>query len=118
MASPLQNYIRTHRKRAGLTQGEVAFLLGARTGSRVSRHERYERRPALETALAYEAIFETPVAELFAGLKHEVNEATLARVAELLDGIDLKRLHLQAARKVEHLGLLVDAPALSLSLLQ
>ena len=30
MAKRLHNYLLTHRKRSGLTKGEVAFLLGAR----------------------------------------------------------------------------------------
>lgn len=118
MAPPLENYLRTHRKRAGLAQRDVAFLLGARSGSRVSRHERFERRPTLEVALAYEAIFRTPVAELFTGLKHEVTQFTLARATELLDSIDIRRLTALEAGKVEHLGRLANVPVPPISLLQ
>ena len=36
----LENYLRTYRKRSGLTQREVAFLVGCRNGAQVSRYER------------------------------------------------------------------------------
>jgi DNA-binding XRE family transcriptional regulator len=64
----LENYLRTYRKRAGFSQDEVAYLLGTRDGTKTSRHERLKRTPSLETALAYEAIFDVPVRELFAGV--------------------------------------------------
>lgn len=68
----LQNYLRMYRKRAGLSQDEVAFLLGVKSGAKVSRYERRRRVPPLETALAYEAIFRIPVRELFLGTYEQV----------------------------------------------
>jgi DNA-binding XRE family transcriptional regulator len=59
------NHLRRYRKRGALTQEEIAFLLGAACGTKVSRHERADRPPSLETALAYQAIFGVPVHELF-----------------------------------------------------
>ena len=64
---PLSNYLRTFRKRSGLSQDDVAFLLGVQSGAEVSRHETFKRVPTLKTALSYEAIFGVPVRELFAG---------------------------------------------------
>lgn len=60
----LPNYLRTHRKRAGLLQRELALLLGCKSGAEVSRYERSTRQPTLRTALAYEAVFGTPAREL------------------------------------------------------
>src|SRR3989442_14407584 len=65
----LENYLRTYRKRSGLTQREVAFLVGCRNGAQVSRYEKRRRLPPLRTALACEAAFGVPVSELFAGLR-------------------------------------------------
>jgi transcriptional regulator with XRE-family HTH domain len=67
MSKRLQNYIRTFRKRAGLSQKEVAFLLGCRSGSKVSRYERFSRQPTLLNAFACEVLFDMPLHELFAG---------------------------------------------------
>ena len=79
MSVPLQNYLRTYRKRSGLTQTEVAFLLGSDDGMKVSRYERRVQRPTLETALAYEAIFRIPAKKLFAGLYQKVKKETMSR---------------------------------------
>src|SRR5437879_2490611 len=57
MSKKLHNYLLTHRKRSGLSQDEVAFLLGRRSGTKVSRHESFARMPGPRTLLAYEAIF-------------------------------------------------------------
>jgi DNA-binding XRE family transcriptional regulator len=81
--SKLDNYLRSSRRGAGLSQDEMAYLLGVRAGAIASRYERFKRRPALETALVYEAIFRTPVRELFAGI-YEKAERSAARRARLL----------------------------------
>src|SRR5690348_4521899 len=79
----LPNYLRTFRKRAGLSQGEVAFLLGCQDGHKASRYELRKRKPNLETVLAYELIFGAPARELFAGVFEDVVTATRKR-AEIL----------------------------------
>jgi len=85
MAS-LSNYLHTHRKRLALSQEEVAFLLGVNgmdKGIKVSRDENHAREPSLQTALAYEAIYGTPVRKLFAGL-YEKAERQVVERAKLL----------------------------------
>jgi transcriptional regulator with XRE-family HTH domain len=72
MSSKLKNYLRTYRKRAGLSQDEMAFLLGCRSGSKVSRYECFARQPGLETALAYKIIFRVPTCELFGGVFQQI----------------------------------------------
>ncbi|MBE7499002.1 MAG: helix-turn-helix transcriptional regulator [Verrucomicrobiales bacterium] len=81
--SLLPNYLRTYRKRVGFTQAEVAFLLGSETAGQVSRYEHFRRVPSLQTALAYEAIFRTPVRALLGGEYRKV-ESKLRRRAERL----------------------------------
>lgn len=75
----LDNYLRTHRRRSGLTQTEVAAVLGCKSGSQISRHERRVRTPELERALAYEALYRAPVRELFAGRYEKVERRTFER---------------------------------------
>ncbi|RJR50698.1 MAG: XRE family transcriptional regulator [Desulfobacteraceae bacterium] len=79
----LSTYLRTYRKRAGLTQDEMAFLLGCATGAKVSRYECNERRPRLERVFAYEILFRAPARSLFPGVFHEVRMNTLTRAAAL-----------------------------------
>jgi DNA-binding XRE family transcriptional regulator len=66
------NYLRTHRRRAGLTQRELGVLLGYKDSGQVSRHERSKTAPPLMTALAYETIFHVPVSALFVGVHTSV----------------------------------------------
>src|SRR3989442_14855757 len=79
----LPNYLKVNRKRLAMSQDEVAFLLGAQTGTKVCRYERFVREPSLETALAYEAIFKTSASELFGGLYQKV-EREVAERAKML----------------------------------
>jgi transcriptional regulator with XRE-family HTH domain len=84
MASPrLSNYLRTHRKRLGLSQAELAHLLGAEGGAKVCRYEKFVRVPTLETALACEVVFKKPVSELFAGLYQNIERRLAIRAKRL-----------------------------------
>jgi transcriptional regulator with XRE-family HTH domain len=78
-----ENYLRTYRKKAGLTQQEVAALLGCREGAQVSRYEKRKRLPPLDTALACEAIFGTPTSQLFAGIREAIDKDVEKRLLEL-----------------------------------
>lgn len=80
----MPQYLRTYRKRAGLTQSDVASLLGLDTGESVSRYERLGRRPTLETALALQHIFNVPPQELFPGLYREVEQGVRDRARRIL----------------------------------
>ena len=85
MSRKLDNYLRTHRKRAGLTQKELAYLLGCKEDAKkVSRYECRTRRPGLSSILAYEAFFGIPSRELFAGLYEKVERETFRRVRVLM----------------------------------
>ena len=104
MTSPrLENYLRTYRRRSGLTQREVAFLLGSKNGAQLSRYEKQRRLPPLRTALAFEAIFKIPLAELFAGLRDSVGRETSERIekfdADMQAHADSKRQIRFNARK-------------------
>ncbi|MEX2116819.1 MAG: helix-turn-helix transcriptional regulator, partial [Bacteroidota bacterium] len=103
----LQNYLRTFRKRTGLSQDEIAFLLGCQSGSKVSRCERLRRVPNLETALAYEVIFRVPVRELFAGLFEKVERKTIRRVGQLARKLHNSKGDRFSERKLEALAVAV-----------
>ena len=78
----LPNYLKTNRKRSFLTQEEVAFLLGAMgidRANKVLRDETSDRVPSLKAALAYELIYDKPVAELFAGLRAGIAKEVTSR---------------------------------------
>ena len=104
----LPNYLRANRKRLALSQDEVAFLLGARSGAKVCRYERFVRAPSLETALAYEAIFKTSVSELFGGLYQKVERDVAIRAKIIVKRNDEDRQGAQTARKRQVLAKLAS----------
>ena len=85
MKMKLDCYLRSYRRRWGLTQVELARLMGCETGAVISRLERDGRQPSLETAYALEVIFGTTPVELFPGLHAKVNKAVIARMRNLYD---------------------------------
>ena len=104
MHSPkLQNYLRMHRKRTGLSQDEVAFLLGCQTGANVSRYERFARQPNLETAFACEVIFGIPARELFAGVYQKVEETIHQRAQVLVEKLNAAKPDRTTCQKLENL---------------
>ena len=46
--------------------------MGCQNGTKVSRYERFARKPSLETLFAYEVVFGAPARELFAGAYQKV----------------------------------------------
>jgi DNA-binding XRE family transcriptional regulator len=79
----LWNYIRIHRRRSGLSQGDLGRVLGYRNEETVARHERFEATPPLEVAISYEIVFRVPIAQMFAGLRAELEMRVEGSLAEL-----------------------------------
>jgi len=79
----LENYLRTYRKQSGLSQTEVAFLLGHGSDQQISRYEKRRRVPPIGTALQCEVLFGVPVSELFAGIHEVASNDVKKRMREL-----------------------------------
>lgn len=80
MNNAIAIYLRTYRKRSGLTQSEVARLLGLESGQLVSRYERLDRNPSLETVLGCQVLFDVLPHELYPGLYQKVENLTRQRI--------------------------------------
>jgi len=104
----LDNYLRTFRKKLGLTQREVAFLLGCHGGAKVSHYERSGRVPNLKVIFAYEAIFQKPARELFAGIYERAERETLRRVRLLVGRLRKRQKSPLLARKIASLQAVVE----------
>jgi transcriptional regulator with XRE-family HTH domain len=83
MEPRLKIYLRTHRLKWGITQSDLAYLLGLKTGSVVSRIERVKRQPSVMVILACQVIFGLVPIELLPGLFGEVEDAVMRRVHKL-----------------------------------
>jgi hypothetical protein len=109
VSSQLPNYLRAHRKRLALSQKDVAYLLGAGRGDKVSRHETFVRDPNIEAILAYELIFQKPASELFAGLRQTIQREIALRAKTLAAKTDCRRIDQQATRRLQTLADLADS---------
>ena len=80
--------LRTHRRSWGLSQRELADLLGMESRAHVSRIERGKRSPTLETALACSTLFGVSLDELFPQLAIVSGEQLRERISRLDRAID------------------------------
>jgi DNA-binding XRE family transcriptional regulator len=85
MAERLKTYLRPLRRRWGLTQRELAFLIGVKNGAVISRIEGLTKAPRLEWAVACAVVFDTRALELFPGLFSQVYQDVLGRSTQLYD---------------------------------
>lgn len=76
--------LRGARRRSGLNQTELSFLVGQKGGTGISRIEGGERVPSVEMALAFEAIFRIPVRVLFEEIFVKVEAEVKSQANSLL----------------------------------
>src|SRR5215831_1671687 len=79
----IASHVRTHRKKSGFTQRELARLVGYTNQGPVSRHERGITVPPFQVALAYAAVFRVAVTELFPAVHEKVGKDIETRLATL-----------------------------------
>jgi DNA-binding XRE family transcriptional regulator len=78
----IPNRIYVHRRKASLTQRELAILVGYVDEGTVARHERFNSLPPFLIALAYEIVFQAPASELFFGLRDTVEHVVEERISD------------------------------------
>ena len=76
-------------------------MLAVKSGAKVSRYETFRRMPNLETALAFQALFGVPVAEMFAGIYQEVEKKTAKQATILQQKLQKKASDRMSARKAD-----------------
>ena len=85
MASRVPSYLRTQRRKWGLTQRELALLIGSRSRAHVSRLERDQRAPSVHSLIAALVIFGESAPALFPHLYGAIEEEVLRSAAKLLE---------------------------------
>jgi DNA-binding XRE family transcriptional regulator len=81
------NYLRSFRLRWGLSQGELSNLLGWDRSDVISRIEKKQRLPNLKLVIACFILFGASAAELFPDVSTGVEDAVMARVWDMYEGI-------------------------------
>jgi len=98
-----------YRRRTGLSQEDVSYLLGVVCGTNVSRHEVGGRIPVLETALAYEIIFRASVRDLYEGDFRRIESLIRRRAEGLSAFLARKPKTAQRDQKIRFLQRLISA---------
>ena len=83
-------HLRGFRKRSGLTQSDVARLLGRISPSPISRLETGEQTPDLRTALLLEVVFGASASQLFRTTFQQLAKKVRDRAALLEDSLALQ----------------------------
>jgi len=78
----MASYLRTHRKRSGLSQQDIATILGTLSRNQVGRHERSLGIPLLLAAIGYEVVFRTSLEDLFPGIYETVRHSVERQLAD------------------------------------
>jgi len=84
------SYVRRNRRQWGLTQRELAELLGLSSSGAVSRIEHSKRRPSTATLIACSIVFGLVTPDLFPILHVEIEEAVLGTAKELYERLETK----------------------------
>lgn len=110
MPEPSNFQFRARRRETGLVQEDIAFLLGFKDPSSVSRFERLTREPDIRTAFACEYILGGSASSLFEPVFREVKQVVSSRAREHL--LSLKELAHDArhALRLTHLYKLAEQP--------
>jgi transcriptional regulator with XRE-family HTH domain len=87
MTTRFISYLRPLRRRWGLTQRELAFLIGGQSGAAISRLEQLKRTPSLAALIACEVLFGVGHTEIFPDSYTQVRQAVMARANELYEAL-------------------------------
>jgi DNA-binding XRE family transcriptional regulator len=103
----VRNYLKVHRRKSGLSQRELGFLVGYVNEGQVRRHERSRTTPPLLVALAYEIVFQVPVSAIFVGIQssvaHSVEKSLGEFKTDLERGMEGRRSSRMALQKLQWL---------------
>ena len=85
-----KHYLKTLRLSSGLTQDDVAFLLGLRRYDQISKAENHKQFPSLRLIFGYHIIFNADFHALIPGyfstLEHTIKRRAKRRISSLKKG--------------------------------
>lgn len=100
--------LRALRKKSPLKQSDISFLLGINEDARISHWERGRREPNAEVKLFYHALFNLPIASLFAHIQDKVSNDIVERLKLRIAQLEVSH---KDARTLSRLQFLQEALA-------
>ena len=86
-----KNYLRSFRKKLGMTQRELAALLGRSTSCRISLLENGQVEPTVREIFIFSRVFGWPLEDLFPQWSNEMEEAFQTRTIKLMDRLQSRQ---------------------------
>jgi transcriptional regulator with XRE-family HTH domain len=108
MSNSITSYLRTYRRRSGLTQAEVCFLLGVRSDAQMSRYERLTRRPGLHTTFGLHVIFGLATRDIWPREFLAVEQKVIARAHLLSRLLERETNTALTRRKLQFLSAIIS----------
>src|SRR5215471_14281398 len=108
MGNTISSYLRAYRRRSGLTQAEVCFLLGAGSDAQMSRYERLTRRPGLHTTFGLQVIFGLATRDILPREFLAVEQKVIARAHLLSRRLERETNTALTRRKLQFLSTLIS----------
>ena len=102
MAPSPATRLQFHRRKAGLTQREVADIIGLASDVQVFRYEKGLAIPSLLVAIAFSVLFQTSIAELFPGLYEVIQQSVESNVNEFERRLQQSKVKGRAACIIAH----------------
>lgn len=92
-----KNYLRSRRKKIGLTQRDLGFILGQKSGSKVSLLEAGRSAPTIRDAIAFRRLFRQSVEELWPDFTKDLETTVDSGIRRLIDR--LQKTQIGSSRK-------------------
>lgn len=102
------NYAKTCRKKTGLSQNEVAYLIGLKSPHFISQTELGNENPALSRLLLYHILCDKQVEKIFPDLSEKVSLDIFKRIAKLSKQLQNKKQTEIIKRKIMNLDLIAE----------
>jgi transcriptional regulator with XRE-family HTH domain len=101
MSTPtMASYLRSLRLQSGLSQRELADLVGVVSHQQVSQHERSTVVPSLVAAFAYQIVFGVPITQVFPGIAETVSQNVEERMRKMKDRLEESAVRGRGAQKI------------------
>ena len=97
------NYTKACRKRTGLSQSELAFLMGMKSSSFICRTELGNEISSLSKALSYNILYDKQMPKLFPELSIKVAMQIFSRIAKLSSQLEKQTTTPLSRKKIETL---------------
>ena len=97
------NQMRMVRKRTGLVQEDIAYILRCSDYSSVSRWEQGIKVPPLQVIILYHILFEIPVEFMFQRQKRDMSRYLGARIRSRVNHLRTLHLSAKATKRISYL---------------